>query len=73
MDLELKEEDLLGHYILNGLSENHKMDMFGTSLPLLNYKQWYIHILPNQVPILYSKVFNPKIHKTKKPEIALMT
>lgn len=48
MDLELKEEDLLGYYILKVLLENNKMDMFEISPPLLNYKQWYIQILPNQ-------------------------
>jgi N-acetylglucosamine-6-phosphate deacetylase len=28
----------------------------------------FIHILPNQVPILYSKVFNPKIDEIQSSE-----
>lgn len=38
----LKEEDLLGYYILSVLLESNKMDKLEASLPLLSSEQKYL-------------------------------
>ena len=53
MEVELKEEELLAHYILNVLTENNKTDLFKAFLSLLNSEQQYIQILPNRGSIVW--------------------